>query len=152
PEVFDRTHALPLRLLRKGVVDGLRIDHPDGLADPRGYLRRLASHRAWVVAEKILEDDEELPEDWPCAGTTGYDALGMVGGLFTDPAGEKPLTEAYTGLTGGTDDFPAVEREARRFAAERLLVPEVDRLARLLERILPDEDPGELRTVIVELL
>jgi malto-oligosyltrehalose synthase len=152
PEVFDRTHALPLRLLRRGVIDGLRIDHPDGLADPRGYLRRLASYRTWVVVEKILEDDEELPGDWPCAGTTGYDALGMIGGLFTDPAGEKPLTEAYTGLIGGTADYPAVEREARRFASERLLVPEVDRLTHLLTRILPDEDPGGLRTVIVELL
>jgi malto-oligosyltrehalose synthase len=151
-EVFDRTHALPLRLLRKGLIDGLRIDHPDGLADPRGYLRRLAEHGTWVVAEKILIDDEELPADWPCAGTTGYDALGMVGGLFTDPAGEKPLTEAYTGLTGAPDDFTEVEREAKRFAAERLLVPEVRRLTALLARILPAEDADALRRVLVELL
>ena len=101
-EVFDRTHALPLRFVRKGLVDGLRIDHPDGLADPRGYLRQARrARRRWVVVEKILTDDEELPADWPCAGTTGYDALGMVGGLFADPSGEKPLTEAYTRLTGG---------------------------------------------------
>ncbi|MDN3355452.1 malto-oligosyltrehalose synthase [Actinomadura sp. DC4] len=152
PEVFDRTHVVPLRLLRKGLIDGLRIDHPDGLADPRGYLRKLARHDTWIVAEKILADDETLPADWPCAGTTGYDVLGVIGGLFTDPAGEKALTEAYTGFTGGTGDFTAVEREARRYAAERLLVPEVDRLARLLGRILPDEDPGELRQVLVELL
>jgi (1->4)-alpha-D-glucan 1-alpha-D-glucosylmutase len=152
PEVFDRTHVVPLRLLRKGLIDGLRIDHPDGLADPRGYLRRLAQHDTWVVAEKILADDEVLPADWPCAGTTGYDALGMVGGLFTDPGGEKALTETYTGLTGGTGDFTAVELEARRYAAERLLVPEVDRLAALLGRILPDEDAAELRQVLVELL
>jgi (1->4)-alpha-D-glucan 1-alpha-D-glucosylmutase len=152
PEVFDRTHALPLRLLRKGLVDGLRIDHPDGLADPRGYLRRLAGYGTWVIAEKILTGDEELPADWPCAGTTGYDALGVIGGLFADPAGEKALTETYTTLTGGTGDFTAVEREARRYAAERMLVPEIDRLAGLLARILPDDDAGALRQVLVELL
>jgi malto-oligosyltrehalose synthase len=152
PEVFDRTHALPLRLLRKGLVDGLRIDHPDGLADPRGYLRRLARDDTWIIAEKILADDEVLPADWPCAGTTGYDALGMIGGVFTDPAGEKPLTDAYTGLTGGTADFGAVEREARRFVAGRLLAPEVGRLAGLLTRILPEADPAGLRRVLVELL
>jgi malto-oligosyltrehalose synthase len=152
PEVFDRTHAVPLRLLGEGLIDGLRIDHPDGLTDPRGYLRRLAGHDTWVVAEKILAEDETLPADWPCAGTTGYDALGVIGGLFTDPAGEKALTETYAGLTGGPGDFTEVEREARRYAAERLLVPEVDRLARLLERILPDEDPAGLRQVLIELL
>jgi (1->4)-alpha-D-glucan 1-alpha-D-glucosylmutase len=151
-EVFDRTHALILRLLGEGLINGLRIDHPDGLADPRGYLRRLAQHDTWIVAEKILSGDERPAADWPCAGTTGYDALGMVGGLFTDPAGEKPLTDAYTGLTGGAGDFTTVEREAGRYAAERLLVPEVDRLARLLARILPGDDPGALRRVLVELL
>jgi (1->4)-alpha-D-glucan 1-alpha-D-glucosylmutase len=162
PEVFDRTHAVPLRLLRQGLVDGLRIDHPDGLADPRGYLRRLAQHGTrtrtgtgtgtWIVAEKITAGDEVVPTDWPCAGTTGYDVLGMIGGLFTDPDGEGPLTEAYTALTGGSGDFATVEREAKEFVAERLLVPEVNRLTRLLARILPDEDPGELRQVLIELL
>ncbi len=151
-EVFDRTHALTLRLVRKGLVEGLRVDHPDGLADPRGYLRKLAEHPIWVVAEKILTDDEELPTDWPCAGTTGYDALGMVGGLFADPSGDKPLTEAYTRLTGGPGDFTGIEREAKRFAAERLLGPEVRRLAALLARVLPDEDPEALHRVLVELL
>ena len=151
-EVFDRTHAVPLRFVRKGLVDGLRIDHPDGLADPRGYLRRLAEHGTWVVVEKILTDGEELPADWPCAGTTGYDALGVVGGLFADPTGEKPLTETYTGLTGMPADFTVVEQEAKRYAAERQLVPEVSRLTRLLARVLPDEDPEALRRVLVELL
>src|SRR5271165_4515408 len=73
PAVFDATHALIIRLVSEGLVDGLRADHPDGLADPRGYLRRLAaaSGGVWVVAEKILEAGELLPGDWPCAGTTG---------------------------------------------------------------------------------
>jgi (1->4)-alpha-D-glucan 1-alpha-D-glucosylmutase len=152
PEVFDRTHALPLRLLDDGLVDGLRIDHPDGLADPRGYLRRLAGHDTWIVAEKILAADEALPSDWPCAGTTGYDTLGMVGGLFTDPEGEGPLTETYTGLTGECGEFATIERESKRFVAERLLGPEVGRLTRLLARILPDAKPDALRRVLVELL
>ncbi len=153
PVVFDATHGLLLRLAREGLIHGLRIDHPDGLADPRGYLRALADRRRmWVVVEKILTGDERLPADWPCAGTTGYDALGMVGGLFVDPAGEKPLTDVYTALTGGPADFTEVALAARRFAAEKILVPEMRRLAALLTRVLPDEDPAALRNVLVELL
>ncbi len=88
-DVFTVTHGLLLRLLDEGLIDGLRVDHPDGLADPRGYLDRLAKATggAWVVTEKILTGTEKLPRDWRCAGTTGYDALGAVGGLFLDPAG-----------------------------------------------------------------
>ena len=84
--VFAETHAVLLALVSEGHVQGLRIDHPDGLADPRGYVMRLyGATGAWIVVEKILEGDEALPEDWPCAGTTGYDALLRVGGLFADP-------------------------------------------------------------------
>jgi malto-oligosyltrehalose synthase len=150
-EVFDRTHAVPLRLLRKGLIEGLRVDHPDGLADPRGYLRRLAAYDTWVVAEKILADDEVVPKDWPCAGTTGYDVLGVIGGLFLDPTGEEPLTSAYAELGGG-GDYAAIEREAKRFAVERQLVPELNRLLGLLTRILPSDDPDALRQVLAELL
>ena len=94
PDVFHATHEVLLRLVAEGLIDGLRVDHPDGLADPAGYLRRLASATgdAWVVVEKILARGEELP-DWSCAGTTGYDALDLVSGLFVDPAGAEPLTE-----------------------------------------------------------
>ena len=89
PEVFDATHALLLRLYAEGVLDGFRVDHPDGLADPRGYLRRLreATGGAHVVVEKILTGPETLPADWPCAGTTGYDALRQIDGVLTDGAG-----------------------------------------------------------------
>ncbi|CAM5723513.1 Malto-oligosyltrehalose synthase OS=Streptomyces tendae OX=1932 GN=treY PE=4 SV=1 [Streptomyces tendae] len=89
PEVFAATHAKILELLHEGVVDGLRVDHPDGLADPGGYLRRLheATGGRWTVVEKILADGEGLPASWPVAGTTGYDALRHVDGLFMDPAG-----------------------------------------------------------------
>jgi malto-oligosyltrehalose synthase len=157
PDVFAATHEVPLRLLAEGLIDGLRIDHPDGLADPRGYLRRLAGQTArrggaWVVVEKILTGAERLPADWPCAGTTGYDALAMVGGLFVDPAGEVPLTTAYAALTGGPESFDPVARAGKRHAAEHGLRPEVDRLHRSLRRALPAYDPGALARVLTELL
>jgi (1->4)-alpha-D-glucan 1-alpha-D-glucosylmutase len=101
PDVFSATHEVLFRLVNEGLIDGLRVDHPDGLADPAGYLDRLAAATgdAWVVVEKILAQGEELP-DWRCAGTTGYDTLALVGGLFVDPAGEEPLTEEYRGGAG----------------------------------------------------
>ena len=92
PEVFATTHGKVLELVRDGLVDGLRIDHPDGLADPRGYLERLAAEgveHVWV--EKILEPGERL-RDWPVEGTTGYEFANDVTALFVDPAGEEPLT------------------------------------------------------------
>jgi len=95
-EVFTATHALILALLEEGLIDGLRIDHPDGLADPVGYLRRLrdgGAHRVWV--EKILGSSERLPADWPVSGTVGYEFLNDVCGLFVDPAGEAVLTDLW---------------------------------------------------------
>lgn len=103
PEVFAATHAKVLELVRDGVVEGLRIDHVDGLADPGEYLRRLreaAGPRCWVVVEKILAREERLPSAWPVAGTTGYDALHRVDGVFTDPAGAAELAARYADVTG----------------------------------------------------
>ena len=87
PSVFEATHRILVDAVLSGDVDGLRIDHPDGLADPRGYLDQLAAATGggWTVVEKILEGEERLPDDWACAGTTGYDTLLRVGGLFVDP-------------------------------------------------------------------
>ncbi len=135
PGVFAATHQVPLRLLREGLIDGLRVDHPDGLADPRGYLARLAAETggAWVVVEKILAHGEELP-DWPCAGTTGYDTLALVGGLFTDPAGDVPLTEEYVRFTGGKQSFAEVERDAKHDIADGTFAAELSRLTRLFGR------------------
>ena len=115
PAVFDATHEVIVRLVAEGVVDGLRVDHPDGLADPRGYLRRLAAATggAWVVAEKILGPDEALPSDWACAGTTGYDALRVVDGLFLDPAGGDALSAEYTAV------LPRVAATTRSASAVR---------------------------------
>ena len=157
PDVFEATHRVLLRLADEGLIDGLRVDHPDGLADPEGYLRRLASSTggAWVVVEKILAYGEELPP-WPCAGTTGYDALALVGGLFVDPAGEAPLTDEYVAFTGGKRRFDAVEQEAKRYIAEGSFTAELSRLTRLLSRAdypaLVGFDTGDLYDVLVELL
>jgi (1->4)-alpha-D-glucan 1-alpha-D-glucosylmutase len=125
-DVFTATHGLLLRLVAERLIDGLRVDHPDGLADPRGYLDRLAAATsgAWVVTEKILTGTEELPGDWRCAGTTGYDALGAVGGLFLDPAGAGPLTTAYTRFTEGTPRFADVAETAKREEARGGLAAE----------------------------
>jgi (1->4)-alpha-D-glucan 1-alpha-D-glucosylmutase len=141
PDVFERTHALLLDLHEKGVIDGFRIDHPDGLADPRGYLRRLdeASGGAWTVVEKILEGEEQLPGDFPCAGTTGYDALRRVGGIFHDPRGDAGLGRLQQRLTGTAEPYSQVAAEATTQVITTSLWVEVDRLAGLVHRICQED-------------
>jgi (1->4)-alpha-D-glucan 1-alpha-D-glucosylmutase len=132
PEVFETTHALVLRLVADGVIDGLRIDHPDGLADPAGYLRRLrdgGAQHVWV--EKIVDPGERLREDWPVSGTTGYEFLDDVCALFVDPAAEAPLTELYGALTGERRPFGEVALEAKLEQARTTFSREVDWLLRL---------------------
>ncbi|HEY7197249.1 MAG TPA: malto-oligosyltrehalose synthase [Gaiellaceae bacterium] len=131
PDVFESTHAKVLQLVRQGLVDGLRIDHPDGLADPEGYLGRLrerAVDHVWV--EKILEPGEEL-RPWPVAGTTGYEFANDVTALFVDPAGEEPLTELFREVTGERRSFAEVAREAKLEQVRTTFGPEVERLRRL---------------------
>jgi (1->4)-alpha-D-glucan 1-alpha-D-glucosylmutase len=160
PAVFDATHRLLLDLVAAGDLTGLRIDHPDGLADPRGYLRRLAERTGgtWVVVEKILATDEVLPADWRCAGTTGYDALLRVGGLFVDPAGAAPLSALLTELTGTATEFAEVVENAKREKLEHGLYAEVHRLVDLLVEIchddvrLRDHTRRGLEETLVELL
>ncbi|MHB1613807.1 MAG: malto-oligosyltrehalose synthase [Actinomycetes bacterium] len=140
PDVFEATHRVVLDLVADGVVDGLRIDHVDGLADPRGYLRRLDQHThgAWMVVEKILAPDEEVPVDWPVAGTTGYETLRLVGGVFCDPAGEQPLLAAYRQATGAPATFIPVARSAKRLVMGTSLRPEVHRLERAVQTAQAD--------------
>ena len=160
PAVFDATHEVIAGLVAEGLVDGLRVDHPDGLADPRGYLRRLAAATggAWVVVEKILAADETLPSDWACAGTTGYDALRVVDGLFLDPDGGGPLTAEYAGFCYDSGDdcldrrFADVATRAKREIASGSLAAEVTRLARLLCSLSPDTTEDDARTVLTEVL
>jgi (1->4)-alpha-D-glucan 1-alpha-D-glucosylmutase len=129
PEVFHDTHAKTLELVADGLVDGLRIDHPDGLANPREYLDRLRAsgvERIWV--EKILEPGEALRGDWPVEGTTGYEFANDVTALFVDPAGEEPLTELYAELTGERRQFAEVAHEAKLEVARTTFAPEFERL------------------------
>jgi (1->4)-alpha-D-glucan 1-alpha-D-glucosylmutase len=113
PEVFELTQRKALELVREGLVDGLRVDHPDGLAEPRGYLEQLHDEgveHVWV--EKILEPGEQL-RDWPVEGTTGYEFANEVTALFMDPRGEAPLTRWYQELTGETRQFAEIAHEAK---------------------------------------
>jgi (1->4)-alpha-D-glucan 1-alpha-D-glucosylmutase len=182
-DVFRDTHDLVLRLAAEGLVDGLRIDHPDGLFDPRQYLARLqeqyllaiarhlhetdpefagddwaelepavrapladaarADDGPWlfVVVEKILDRAERLPADWPTAGTTGYEFLNAVNGLFVDPAGEAPLIRTYHAFTGRDESYAEVVLQSRwqvlvtSFSSELgMLTNQLDRLARTNRR------------------
>jgi len=133
PEVFELTQHKALELVREGLVDGLRVDHPDGLADPRGYLQRLSEEGArhvWV--EKILEPGERL-RDWPVEGTTGYEFANDVTALFVDPAGEEPLTRWYEESTGETRSFDAIADQAKLELARTDFAREFDRLRSLVD-------------------
>ncbi|AOR31438.1 malto-oligosyltrehalose synthase [Streptomyces fodineus] len=166
PSVFDATHAKILQLLREGVLDGLRIDHPDGLADPDGYLDRLheATGGRWTVVEKILADGEHLPASWPVAGTTGYDALRQVDGLFTDRTGAYELLGRYRAFAAPQTDrggnWDATVRRAAYKVLTHELATETDRLTRVATRLcasspdlaLRDRAPWALRTAVEELL
>ncbi|GAA2741760.1 malto-oligosyltrehalose synthase [Kitasatospora cinereorecta] len=162
PEVFEATHAVLLRLHADGVLDGFRIDHPDGLADPRGYLRRLAEATggAYTVVEKILTGEERLPADWPCAGTTGYDALRRIDGVLTDHAGAERLVAAYQRDVADRTDAAGAARQGRAelTAPGGELAAETDRLVRLATRIcaaepaLADHPALDLRRALTELL
>jgi len=135
--VFEDSHRLILRWVREGVLDGLRVDHPDGLRDPAGYFQRLhkAVPHGWIVVEKILEPGEGLPEDWPVAGTTGYDFLNRLGGLFVDPAGEGPITDFYAAFTGEPIDYLAMVRDKKLYVLKELFGSDVNRLVSLLSDV-----------------
>jgi (1->4)-alpha-D-glucan 1-alpha-D-glucosylmutase len=134
--VFDEAHAEVKRWFDDGLVDGLRVDHPDGLADPAGYLRWLKeiSGGAYVLVEKILEPGEELPGDFACEGTTGYDALADVDRVLVDPAGQPGLDalDAALRIAGAPADYAEMIRGTKRMIADGILRAEVLRLARLV--------------------
>nr|WP_245851304.1 malto-oligosyltrehalose synthase [Brachybacterium vulturis] len=160
PHVFDATHATLLRLQGEGVIDGYRIDHPDGLADPRGYLRDLerATGGAWTVVEKILDGEEQLPGDFACAGSTGYDALWRVGGLFHDPHGAIGLTHLWQRRTGDLRPFEEVAEDSTDLIVSTSLWAEIERLTTLIHKIcqedirLRDTTRRNLQKVVVALL
>ncbi|WP_448616554.1 malto-oligosyltrehalose synthase [Modestobacter sp. URMC 112] len=153
PAVFDATHELVVRLVESGAVDALRIDHPDGLADPKGYLDRLAGATGgrWTVVEKILEPGEQLPASWAAAGTTGYDALAEVDEVLVDPAGGAALTALDTELAGKQVDYAQLVHDCKREVTDGILGSEVARLARIVGE-LPGVSPAELTEGLAELL
>ena len=130
PEVFDAVHARVLEWVRTGVLDGLRIDHPDGLRRPRLYFERLRAETpgCWLLVEKILEPGEGLRVSWPVDGTTGYDFLNDVGGLFVDPEAEAPLTKLYGSLTGHVAPWPEIVRDRKRRILRDILAADLNRL------------------------
>jgi (1->4)-alpha-D-glucan 1-alpha-D-glucosylmutase len=133
--VFDATHVEVKRWFDEGLVDGVRIDHPDGLSDPTGYLtwlREITGPQAWIVIEKILAVDEPLDTGLPVAGTTGYDALREIGGVFVDPAGVGPLTDLVDSTGTRYDEMGDLARALKVAAVTDTLGSECKRLCRTI--------------------
>ena len=132
PWVFAESHREIGRWFAEGLVDGLRVDHPDGLRDPATYLDDLArlTGGAYVLVEKILEPGEHLPTSWATAGTTGYDALGLIDRVLVDPGGKAPLGELEARLRGLPVDWAALTHDTKRAVADGALLAEVRRIAR----------------------
>ncbi|MGK2913460.1 MAG: malto-oligosyltrehalose synthase, partial [Porticoccaceae bacterium] len=150
PATFEIVHATTLRLYAEGLIDGVRIDHIDGLADPRTYCRRLRKRlaelahlrpanapkgRAYLVVEKILAHNEPLARDWQTDGTTGYSFMNDVGALLHDPGGETSLTDLWVRFSGRWPDFRDEELRARRRIPLELLAADFNGCARALHRI-----------------
>ncbi|HSU52911.1 MAG TPA: malto-oligosyltrehalose synthase, partial [Candidatus Dormibacteraeota bacterium] len=141
PRVFDATHKLLFKLAAEGKVTGLRIDHPDGLLDPKQYFQRLQHSLAtrtrefYVVAEKILTGDEALPDDWPVQGTTGYDFLNRVTGVFVNQNNEKALDAIYREFSGCKERFQSVVDASKRYVLTHSFNSELDALALRLKEL-----------------
>ncbi|HWK89554.1 MAG TPA: malto-oligosyltrehalose synthase, partial [Longimicrobium sp.] len=143
PHVFQETHRLILRLVREGRVTGLRIDHPDGLFHPHDYLRTLQrecggpepGEHIYLLVEKILTGDEPLPEEWPVAGTVGYELLNRVNGVFVAERNEEAMDAAYRAFTGVSVRFGDLVYEKKRLILRVALVSELTVLTSMLSRI-----------------
>ena len=138
PELFDLTHRFVLEKIGEGTLDGLRIDHIDGLLDPKGYcirLRESAARPFYLVVEKILARHEHLREDWPIEGTTGYEFANLVGGLFVDPAGEEAFSRFYRAFTGQRRAFEDIVRDCKILIMDTEMASELNVLARDAGRI-----------------
>jgi (1->4)-alpha-D-glucan 1-alpha-D-glucosylmutase len=131
--VFDETHALIVKWLKQGLLDGVRVDHPDGLRDPKQYFERLRERapEAWIVGEKILEPGEWMRGDWPIEGTSGYDFLNIAMGVLVHQEGLKKLGEHYTAFTGDDADFPGVAHDKKLAVEQEALGSDVNRLTTL---------------------
>lgn len=138
PEVFDEIHRLLFQLVDEGLVDGVRIDHVDGLLDPKAYLARLRERigpDVYLVVEKILAEHESLREDWPVDGTTGYEFANLATGLLVDPEGEAEITAIYRDFTGERLRFADLVRDCKLRIMDNEMEGELQRLARDAARI-----------------
>lgn len=135
--VFQDVHALIQKWIARGWLDGLRVDHPDGLRDPETYLRRLRALApdSWILVEKILQAAEPMPGSWPVQGTTGYEFLNQVNGLFVNRDGEKTLTDFYAEFTGEPVDASSLVHDKKKLALETMFTTEVNRLVDQLVQI-----------------
>ena len=147
PEAFDRVHRVPLQLYAEGLIDGVRVDHVDGLSDPAGYCERLrAAMRAltpqrpegrrgepYIVVEKILASDE-TPPTWPIEGTTGYDFMNEVSALQHDDAGAAPLRQFWAEISGRAAEFEPEERLARAELLDRNFAGQLESVVGLIHR------------------
>lgn len=143
--VFDATHRFVLQLLKEGKLNGLRIDHPDGLYNPAQYFQRLQSSQngssdhapgpAYIVIEKILTGDEKLPSEWPIAGTTGYEFSNLVNGLFVDTTAAIKMDRTYRGFVGHRLRFDTVVYRSKKLVMDQALASELNVLANLLSQI-----------------
>ncbi|CAF0703702.1 malto-oligosyltrehalose synthase [Candidatus Methylacidithermus pantelleriae] len=161
PEVFERTHGFLLELVRKGWISGLRIDHIDGLYDPTAYLNRLRSSvpEAYLLVEKIVDAVEEtLPENWPVEGTTGYDFLGMVTGLFCDRNSLGRMDRLFRDFAAVEDEPEELVREEKRFVVQEQLAGDLDRVALAVHGLCarlwfgPDVTLNGLRRALAEVV
>ncbi|HSJ15490.1 MAG TPA: malto-oligosyltrehalose synthase [Longimicrobiales bacterium] len=151
PEVFAASHALVRELVAGGQVTGLRVDHVDGLRDPAAYLERLREHTgAFTLVEKILASEEPLPR-WPVEGTTGYEFLNLVNGLFLDPAGHAAIVAAYRRFTGEHREFGDIVHEKKHLVMDMLFGGELTRLAAELHAVLEGRySPDSVRRTLAE--
>ena len=159
-KVFRETHALVFKLISEGKINGLRIDHIDGLYDPTGYLNRLRQKGGdlYLSVEKILSLDERLPGFWPVQGTTGYDLLNYVNGIFCDERNEHSFTRLYASFIGTHYRYADLVSEKKRLMIGKLMAGDVDNLAHLLKRISSKDRDGSditlygLKRALVEVL
>ncbi|MEQ8819249.1 MAG: malto-oligosyltrehalose synthase [Sumerlaeia bacterium] len=137
PKVFRSTHRLTLRLLKEGRFSGIRLDHIDGLYDPTSYLRRLrdAAPKSYIVVEKILEGHEDLPNEWPIQGTTGYGFLNAVAGVLVDDSKAEDFTRAYVAFTDFTRPYDELVLQKKRLIIGQHMAGDIDNLAHILKRV-----------------
>lgn len=160
PQVFDETHRLVLQLIRDKKISGLRLDHIDGLYDPAAYLQRLREQAGgvYLVVEKILEQAENLPALWPVDGTTGYDFLNYVNGIFCQADNEKRMTDIYNRFTLIHSHFEPLVLGKKRLIMDKHMASDIDNLAQLMKKVFSRHRYGRditlygLRRALVEIM